>query len=134
MQSQAALAFICCTYKVLLVGFSFHFQVHTDRISFLTLCHEGPNSTVQLLASSPLDGHGAAEKKTVISSGLREVLCPNMRCWIGRQHFLLLQRLCGPVGQGEGPEQGGGGVGGRALVSPTWKSTLQTNQHQKLKY
>lgn len=90
MQSQAAFAFICCTYRVLLVGFSFHFQVHTDRISFLTLCHEGPNSTVQLLASSPLDGHGAAEKKTVISSGLREVLCPNMRCWIGRQHFLLL--------------------------------------------
>lgn len=130
----AVLAFICCTYRVLLVGFSFHFQVHTDRISFLTLCHEGPSSTVQLLVSSSLDGHGAAEKKTVRSSGLREVLCPNVRCWIGWQHFCCSRGSADQWGRVKAQSRGGGWMGRELWFSPTWKSTFQTSQHQKLKY
>jgi hypothetical protein len=38
------------------------------------------------------------------------------------------------VGEAWGPRAGGYGGGRGALVSPTWKSALQTSQHQKLKY
>lgn len=119
--------FICCTYRVLFVGSSFHTAVHTEGISVLALYHTVLNSTVQLSASSPLNCHTAAQRKKVRSSQPCKILCPEMLDPAAKLPCCSRSTGWALWGSVRAQEDQG-----RPVVNPTWKRRLRANHQEQI--